>query len=68
MMNFDYIFNDIFDSFNDLSPITYYTSVSGFPTEKEIVNAIKSGEISEKCINIAVRRILSCKYSYGIIE
>ena len=40
MMNFDYIFNDIFDSFNDLSPITYYTSVSGFPTEKEIVNAI----------------------------
>ena len=36
--------------------------------KKEIVNAIKSGEISEKCINIAVRRILSCKYSYGIIE
>lgn len=36
--------------------------------KREVLEAINLGEIPEDYINIAVRRILSCKYSYGIIE
>ena len=35
---------------------------------KEVVSAVKNGEIDEEIINTAVKRILACKYSYGIIE
>lgn len=42
---------------------------SDFKTHKaEVVNAIKSGEISEEVIEQAVRRILALKYAYQIIE
>ena len=33
----------------------------------EVVNAINDGRITEEQINTAVRRILACKMSYGII-
>lgn len=36
--------------------------------KREVLNAVNDGRISEEHINIAVRRILSCKYNYGIIE
>lgn len=62
MMNFDYIFNDIFDSFNDLSPITYYTSVSG-PTEKEIVNAIVDTPLA---FNLKTDSNKECKLELGM--
>ncbi len=42
---------------------------SSFVEQKhEILTAVKNGIISEEVINIAVRRILACKYYYGIIE
>ncbi len=42
---------------------------SNFKVQKqEVLNAIKEGIIDEELINIAVRRILACKYSYGIIK
>lgn len=42
---------------------------SDFQNQKqEVLDAISSGEISEETINIAVRRILSCKMKYGIIK
>lgn len=36
--------------------------------KQEMLNAIKKGKIEEETINKAVRRILACKYAYGIIE
>ena len=42
---------------------------SSFVEQKqEVLNAIQNGIISEDIINTAVRRILACKYYYGIIE
>ena len=42
---------------------------SDFANQKtQVVNAVKSGKISEKLINKAVRRILAWKYTYKIIE
>ena len=42
---------------------------SDFVNQKqEVLNAIKSNKISEDTINKAVRRILACKYMYGIIK
>lgn len=42
---------------------------SSFVKQKhEVLTATKNGIISEEIINIAVRRILACKYYYGIIE
>lgn len=42
---------------------------SDFKNQKQqVLNAISKGEISEETINTAVRRILSCKLAYGIIE
>ena len=35
--------------------------------KKEVLNAIKEGKIDEKMIDIAVRRILTCKYKYEIL-
>ena len=35
---------------------------------KEVVEAVKKGEIDEEIINTAVRRIIACKYEYGIME
>jgi len=35
--------------------------------KKEILKAIEEGKISEEIVNIAVRRILAFKYTYGII-
>ncbi len=35
---------------------------------QEVINAVKSGKISEETINKAVRRILACKYYYGILN
>lgn len=35
--------------------------------KKEVVTAVKNGKISEETINIAVKRILAWKYTYGII-
>ena len=35
---------------------------------KEVINAVKNGTISEERINESVRRILACKYAYGIIK
>lgn len=41
---------------------------SDFTNQKnEVLTAVKSGEISEDTINLAVKRILACKYAYGII-
>ena len=34
----------------------------------EILNAVEDGKISEEIIDSAVRRILACKYKYGIIK
>jgi len=34
----------------------------------EVLDAVKKGTISEKRINESVRRILACKYAYGIIK
>lgn len=33
----------------------------------EVLNAVRQGKIPEELINTAVRRILACKYAYGII-
>lgn len=42
---------------------------SDFETQRnEVINAVKDGKISEGTINNAVRRILACKYKYGIID
>lgn len=42
---------------------------SDFETQRnEVINAVKDGKISEETINNAVRRILACKYKYGIID
>lgn len=42
---------------------------SDFKNQKqEIIDAIKNGVISEETINLAVRRILACKYKYQIIK
>lgn len=42
---------------------------SSFVEQKlEVLTAIENGIISEEVINMAVRRILACKYYYGIIE
>lgn len=42
---------------------------SSFVEQKhEVLTAVKNGIISEEVINMAVRRILACKYYYGIIE
>ncbi len=35
---------------------------------QEVLNAVKSGRISEETINNSVRRILACKYYYGILN
>ena len=35
--------------------------------KKEVLEAIEKGNISEEIVNIAVRRILAFKYTYGII-
>ena len=41
---------------------------SDFKTQRdEVLNAVKKGKISEELIDTAVRRILACKYAYGII-
>ena len=41
---------------------------SDFVKQKsEVINAINNGKIPEEKINLAVRRILACKYYYGII-
>ena len=41
---------------------------SDFVQQKsEVINAINNGKIPEERINLAVRRILACKYYYGII-
>ena len=41
---------------------------SDFKTQRdEVLNAVKKGKISEELIDTAVRRILACKYVYGII-
>ena len=41
---------------------------SDFKTQRdEVLNAVKQGKISEELIDTAVRRILACKYVYGII-
>ena len=41
---------------------------SDFKTQRdEVLNAVKQGKISEELIDTAVRRILACKYAYGII-
>ena len=34
----------------------------------EVISAVHNGTISEDLINTAVKRILACKYAYGIIE
>ncbi len=36
--------------------------------KKQVLNAISRGDISEETINTAVRRILACKLTYGIIQ
>ncbi len=42
---------------------------SSFKSQKqEVLDAVRDGRISEDLINTAVRRILACKYAYGIIE
>lgn len=42
---------------------------SDFKTQRnEVLNAVKNGKISEDLIDNAVKRILACKYEYGIIE
>ena len=42
---------------------------SDFETQRnEVINAVKDVKISEETINNAVRRILACKYKYGIID
>lgn len=42
---------------------------SNFKAQKrEVLQAVYSGKIPEETINKAVRRILACKYYYGIIE
>ena len=41
---------------------------SDFETQrKEVLKAVKQGRISEDIINMAVKRILACKYAYKII-
>lgn len=35
---------------------------------QEVLNAVKKGEISEETINNAVKRIIACKYYYGILS
>lgn len=35
--------------------------------KREVINAVSNGKIPEEKINLAVRRILACKYYYGII-
>ena len=41
---------------------------SDFKTQRdEVLNAVKQGKVSEELIDTAVRRILACKYAYGII-
>ena len=41
---------------------------SEFAKQKaEVVKAVEDGKISEDIINTAVKRILACKYAYGII-
>lgn len=42
---------------------------SDFKTQRqEVLDAISEGKIDEELINMAVRRILACKYAYGIIK
>ena len=42
---------------------------SDFKTQRqEVLNAISEGKIDEELIDMAVRRILACKYAYGIIK
>ena len=42
---------------------------SDFKTQRdEVLNAVKNGKISEELIDNAVKRILACKYEYGIIN
>lgn len=42
---------------------------SDFVTQKnEILNAVENGKISEEIINTAVKRIIACKYFYGILK
>ncbi|MDD3303744.1 MAG: glycoside hydrolase family 3 N-terminal domain-containing protein, partial [Clostridia bacterium] len=42
---------------------------SDLTTQKaEVVNAVKSGSISEETINMAVKRILAWKYAMGIVH
>ena len=42
---------------------------SDFRTQKQqVINAVKNGRISEDTIDTAVRRILACKYAYGLIK
>ena len=41
---------------------------SDFETQRnEVLKAVQQGKISEDLINTAVKRILACKYAYGII-
>ena len=42
---------------------------SDFKTQKQqVIKAVQDGRISEDTIDTAVRRILACKYAYGIIK
>lgn len=34
---------------------------------REVLNAVKDGRIPEEMVNNAVRRVLACKYQYGIL-
>lgn len=36
--------------------------------KKEVLVAVQNGKIPEETINTAVKRILACKYHYGIIK
>lgn len=34
---------------------------------REVLNAVKDGRIPEEMVNNAVRRVLACKYTYGVL-
>lgn len=47
---------------NDMIATTAYAA-----ERKEVLNAVQSGRIPEVMVNDAVRRILACKYAYGLL-